>query len=58
VGNVFSEIEKRFKIQFTDRQLQELIYFICFVLHRIDSGKVWSISRAATLTLLAAENIH
>lgn len=39
VGNVFSEIEKRFKIQFTDRQLQELIYFICFVLHRIDSGK-------------------
>ena len=39
VGNVFSEIEKRFKIQFTDRQLQELIYFICFVLHRIKSGK-------------------
>ncbi|MEO3992400.1 BglG family transcription antiterminator [Pseudocitrobacter cyperus] len=39
VGNVFSEIEKRFKIQFTDRQLQELIYFICFVLHRIESGK-------------------
>lgn len=39
VGNVFSEIEKRFKIQFTDRQLQELIYFICFVLHRIYSGK-------------------
>ncbi|VFS68392.1 stationary phase inducible protein CsiE [Kluyvera cryocrescens] len=39
VGNIFSEIEKRFKIQFTDRQLQELIYFICFVLHRIESGK-------------------
>lgn len=39
VGNVFSEIEKRFKIQFTDRQLQELIYFICFILHRIESGK-------------------
>ncbi|EBJ3275039.1 transcription antiterminator BglG [Salmonella enterica] len=39
VGNVFSEIEKRFKIQFTDHRLQELIYFICFVLHRIDSGK-------------------
>lgn len=57
VGNVFSEIEKRFKIQFTDRQLQELIYFICFVLHRIDSGKVWSIFRSATLILLAAENL-
>lgn len=39
VGNVFSEIEKRFKIQFTDCQLQELTYFICFVLHRIESGK-------------------
>lgn len=38
-GSVFSEIEKRFKIQFTDCQLQELIYFICFVLHRIKSGK-------------------
>lgn len=39
VGQIFSEIEKRFKIQFTDRQLQELIYFISFVLHRIKSGK-------------------
>lgn len=39
VGNVFSEIEKRFKIQFTDQQLQELIYFICFIQHRIESGK-------------------
>lgn len=39
VGSAFSEIEKRFKIQFTDRQLQELIYFICFILHRIESGK-------------------
>ncbi|ALR74871.1 BglG family transcription antiterminator [[Enterobacter] lignolyticus] len=39
VGNVFSEIERRFKIQFTDRQLQELIYFICFILHRIACGK-------------------
>ncbi|EHL5833373.1 BglG family transcription antiterminator [Salmonella enterica] len=39
VGNIFSEIEKHLKIQFTDRQLQELIYFICFILHRIESGK-------------------
>lgn len=40
VGHVFSEIEHKLKIQFTDQQLQELTYFICFVLHRIDTGKV------------------
>ncbi|WP_250870572.1 PRD domain-containing protein [Hafnia paralvei] len=39
VGYVFSEIEKCLKIQFTDQQLQELIYFICFIQHRIKFGK-------------------
>ena len=39
VGNFFSEIEKCLKIQFTDQQLQELIYFICFIQHRINHGK-------------------
>ncbi|NLS52671.1 BglG family transcription antiterminator [Hafnia alvei] len=39
VGNTFSEIEKCLKIQFTDQQLQELIYFICFIQHRIKLGK-------------------
>ncbi len=39
VGHMFSEIEKRFKIQFTDIQLQELIYFISIILHRISRGK-------------------
>lgn len=39
VGHVFSEIEKKLKIQFTDQQLQELTYFICFILHRIEMGK-------------------
>lgn len=40
VGHVFSDIEKKLKILFTDEQLQELIYFICFVLQRIDAGKM------------------
>ncbi|WP_392558722.1 BglG family transcription antiterminator [Orbus mooreae] len=40
VGHVFSEIEKKLKILFTDEQLQELIYFICFVLQRIEAGKM------------------
>ncbi|WP_223064575.1 BglG family transcription antiterminator [Frischella japonica] len=39
VGIVFSEIEKKLKIVFTDEQLQELTYFICFVLRRIESNK-------------------
>lgn len=39
VGNIFSEVEKHLKIKFTDHHLQELIYFICFILHRIESGK-------------------
>lgn len=39
VGQVFSEIEKKLKIIFTDEQLQELTYFICFMLHRIETGK-------------------
>lgn len=40
VGHVFSAIEKKLKILFTDEQLQELTYFICFILHRIDTGKM------------------
>ena len=39
VSSLFSEIEKRLKIQFTDIQLQELIYFSCFILQRIAGGK-------------------
>lgn len=39
VGQVFSEIEKKLKLIFTDEQLQELIYFICFMLQRIETGK-------------------
>ncbi|QIQ20459.1 BglG family transcription antiterminator [Zophobihabitans entericus] len=39
IGQVFSEIEKRLKIQFTDQQLQELTYFIGFILQRIEMGK-------------------
>ncbi|MCX8650523.1 BglG family transcription antiterminator [Gilliamella sp. B2776] len=39
VGQVFSEIEKKLKIIFTDEQLQELTYFICFMLRRIESNK-------------------
>ncbi|MDF7666485.1 BglG family transcription antiterminator [Orbaceae bacterium ESL0727] len=40
VGKVFSEVEKKLKILFTDEQLQELIYFICFILRRIEIGKM------------------
>lgn len=40
VGHVFSEIEKKLKILFTDEQLQELTYFICFILHRIETEKM------------------
>lgn len=40
VGHVFSEIEKKLKILFTDEQLQELTYFICFILHRIETNKM------------------
>ncbi|OCG17626.1 transcription antiterminator BglG [Gilliamella sp. Fer1-1] len=39
VGQVFSEIEKKLKIVFTDEQLQELTYFICFMLQRIETDK-------------------
>jgi transcriptional antiterminator/mannitol/fructose-specific phosphotransferase system IIA component (Ntr-type) len=39
VGLVFSEIEKKLKIVFTDEQLQELTYFICFMLQRIETDK-------------------
>ena len=39
VGQVFSEIEKKLKIIFTDEQLQELTYFICFMLQRIETDK-------------------
>lgn len=38
-GTLLSETEKRLKIQFTDVQLQELIYFICFLLQRMADGK-------------------
>jgi len=40
VGQVFSEIEKKLKILFTDEQLQELTYFICFILYRIETHKM------------------
>lgn len=40
VGSAFNKIEKKLMIKFTDKNLQELIYFICFVLHRITSGKI------------------
>lgn len=39
VGQVFSEIERKLKIVFTDEQLQELTYFIGFMLHRIETNK-------------------
>ncbi|WP_085247725.1 BglG family transcription antiterminator [Gilliamella mensalis] len=39
VGQVFCEIEKKLKIVFTDEQLQELTYFICFMLQRIETDK-------------------
>jgi transcriptional antiterminator/mannitol/fructose-specific phosphotransferase system IIA component (Ntr-type) len=39
VGQVFSEIERKLKIVFTDEQLQELTYFICFILQRIETDK-------------------
>lgn len=39
IGIVFSEIEKKLKIIFTDEQLQELTYFICFILQRIETNK-------------------
>lgn len=39
VGILFSETEKRLKIQFTDIQLQELVWFICLIRQRIAGGK-------------------